>query len=820
MRKGFLIGGIVCILALFVVTLGASVRRDHTLAATTSAVSWTFFEGDNFDLERLTLKFDSAPTTNENVVITKDSVQGAAYDTILAAFDPAGYTDVVVTGVSGMKAGDKILVTYLNSDGNSITGVATLLLGQDMSDADLAIFLDGQEVGGTMTLATGDAKIGAVELQDATAATRASIEAANTARTTGTIVLATQHVDADGDVLDSSDLDDINTKIPAQGTAAMAASLPMTVATDDTMFTALDTAVDIVAGDTTSLDSKTPSKGTAIMTGSWPMTIATDDTMFTALDTAVDLIQADTTSLDGKTPALGTATMTGSWPMTIATDDTMFTALDTAVDVIAADTTSIDGKTPAQGTAAMAASWPVTIATDDTMFTALDTAVDIIAGDTTSMDGKMPALGSAAMAASSPVTIASDDTLTTAIKTAVELLDDTVFAEDSAHGDTNKGIQFLAVRNDAGGSLAGATGDYQPLTTDSQGRLWVNDPVVETAINIINGAVQAQSGVISGNSGMIAGIEAKTIDSNPLPNLVSEGDMARLAGSTSGIAYTTLTDPAGLSDLGTTIAGDTTSLDGKTPSQGTAVMTGSWPMTIATDDTMFTALDTAVDIVAGDTTSLDTKTPSQGTAVMAGSWPVTIATDDTMITALDTAIDLIQGDTTSIDGKTASLGTAAMAGSTPVTIATDDTMITALDTAIDIIAGDTTSMDGKITACNTGAVTISSALPAGSNTIGKVETIPGTVGSGYEAGSDSSFVTGDSPAVIDVNNDLGRNGMSGYFVNDGDGDINIKISNSGAVSTEDAILLKANDVFSLDGKDVDQIQVLWVADSAYRYYVE
>ena len=39
---------------------------------------------------------------------------------------------------------------------------------------------------------------------------------------------------------------------------------------------------------------------------------------------------------------------------------------------------------------------------------------------------------------------------------------------------------------------------------------------------------------------------------------------------------------------------------------------------------------------------------------------------------------------------------------------------------LDTIAGDTTSLDSKVTACNTGAVTISSALPAGTNAIGDV----------------------------------------------------------------------------------------------------
>ena len=36
------------------------------------------------------------------------------------------------------------------------------------------------------------------------------------------------------------------------------------------------------------------------------------------------------------------------------------------------------------------------------------------------------------------------------------------------------------------------------------------------------------------------------------------------------------------------------------------------------------------------------------------------------------------------------------------------------------IAGDTTSIDGKITACNTGAVVVSTALPTGTNSIGKI----------------------------------------------------------------------------------------------------
>jgi len=46
-------------------------------------------------------------------------------------------------------------------------------------------------------------------------------------------------------------------------------------------------------------------------------------------------------------------------------------------------------------------------------------------------------------------------------------------AEDAAHTSGDTGVMALAVRNDAGGSLAGADGDYIPLTTDSSGNLRV-----------------------------------------------------------------------------------------------------------------------------------------------------------------------------------------------------------------------------------------------------------------------------------------------------------------------------------------------------------
>lgn len=94
-------------------------------------------------------------------------------------------------------------------------------------------------------------------------------------------------------------------KIPSKGSAAMAGSLPVTLATDDTIMAAVKADVD-----------KIPSKGTAAMSGSTPVTIATDDTLMAAVKADAD-----------KIPSKGTAVMTGSTPVTIATDDTLMAAI-------------------------------------------------------------------------------------------------------------------------------------------------------------------------------------------------------------------------------------------------------------------------------------------------------------------------------------------------------------------------------------------------------------------------------------------------------------------------------------------------------------
>jgi len=80
---------------------------------------------------------------------------------------------------------------------------------------------------------------------------------------------------------------------------------------------------------------------------------------------------------------------------------------------------------------------------------------------------------------------------------------------------------------------------------------------------------------------------------------------------------------------------------------------------------------------------------------------------------------------------------------------------------------------------------------------------------------DTSFVTGDSPATLDINAALGRNATSGYIVNDGAGNFTVSFSTDG-VAFGDEITMKKNEVLNWDNQSVDTIRITWVSDSAYR----
>lgn len=101
-----------------------------------------------------------------------------------------------------------------------------------------------------------------------------------------------------------------------------------------------------------------------------------------------------------------------------------------------------------------------------------------------------------------------------------------------------------------------------------------------------------------------------------------------------------------------------------------------------------------------------------------------------------------------------------------------------------------------------------------STTAGGVQFIEGR-SKKYE---DSSFTSGDSPAVHDVNNDLGRNAHDGYIVNDGPGDLTWAFSDDG-VTYGDAHTIKKDETVKLTGLNIDKLRITWVADCGYRIAV-
>ena len=169
----------------------------------------------------------------------------------------------------------------------------------------------------------------------------------------------------------------------------------------------------------------------------------------------------------------------------------------------------------------------------------------------------------------------------------------------------------------------------------------------------------------------------------------------------------------------TTIAGDTTSLDGKV----TACNTGAVVLSSGTVTTVSTVTNLA---------QLGGQAVSMGTGVRdAGTQRVTVATDDSVpvtgtfyqatqpVSGTVTA-NLSATDNAVLDAIAASVAGTLTVGSHAVTNAgTFAVQVNSCSLPTGAATEATLStLNGKVTACNTGAVTVSAALPAGTNTIG------------------------------------------------------------------------------------------------------
>ena len=89
----------------------------------------------------------------------------------------------------------------------------------------------------------------------------------------------------------------------------------------------------------------------------------------------------------------------------------------------------------------------------------------------------------------------------------------------------------------------------------------------------------------------------------------------------------------------------------------------------------------------------------------------------------------------------------------------------------------------------------------------------------FKVYQDTNFVSGDSPALLDVDTDLGRKGRTVIIVNDGPGAISVKLSNDGVTFSDAWPMATATERLELENITIDQIEITWVSDSSYRVLV-
>jgi len=89
----------------------------------------------------------------------------------------------------------------------------------------------------------------------------------------------------------------------------------------------------------------------------------------------------------------------------------------------------------------------------------------------------------------------------------------------------------------------------------------------------------------------------------------------------------------------------------------------------------------------------------------------------------------------------------------------------------------------------------------------------------YKTYEDTSFVSGDSPIVFDVETDLERSGEECYIINDGSGSFTVALLLNEKDVYGDEATLKNGDVLTIRAIRIRKIRITWVANSAYRVFV-
>lgn len=169
-----------------------------------------------------------------------------------------------------------------------------------------------------------------------------------------------------------------------------------------------------------------------------------------------------------KSNANGQATMANSEPVVIASDQSTIPVSVSGVATAANQTTIIGHVDGIEG-----------------LLTTIDADTSLLAGAIAGTEMQVDVVAALPTGAN---TIGSVASITTSIVpgTAASNLGK---AEDAAHVTGDVGVMALAVRRDTSAASSGTTGDYEPLSTDATGKLWIVGSAIEDAAETAGGVL-------------------------------------------------------------------------------------------------------------------------------------------------------------------------------------------------------------------------------------------------------------------------------------------------------------------------------------------
>ena len=238
-----------------------------------------------------------------------------------------------------------------------------------------------------------------------------------------------------------------------------------------------------------------------------PLAVKISDGTDVATVTAGGLLQVDASG--ATVPVSGTVTAELS-----ATDNAVLDAIAASVAAIDADATTIIGHV--DGIEALLGTMDADTSALAGAVSGTEVQVDIVAA----LPAGTNAIGK--LAANSGVDIGDVDVTSVVPGTGATNLGK---AEDAAHASGDTGVMALTVRTNTAASRAGTDGDYQPLITDTNGRLHTIEPSqasILTAVQLIdNASVNHDAAVVAGVTQI--GLEARSAN----PTAVATGDVTR-----------------------------------------------------------------------------------------------------------------------------------------------------------------------------------------------------------------------------------------------------------------------------------------------------